>query len=341
MRALPSALLRLLAAAMLGSISASASPLQVVTYNTMGLPPVQGFVPDRTAEFAAMAPLVETLHASGPPTVLALQEVFYAPYYATLTNPATQTYPDVTVKDSGGPNGIGDGLTLMSDPVIGSFTRTQWTDCFGTGGLNGSDCDTDKGFAFARITLAPGAELDLYSLHADAGQDAGSRAARQANILQLIGSINANSSGRAVIVLGDTNSLYTRSTDNIGLMLSNAGLQDAWIQSALGGTTPGFGAANNSGCPPPRGSAVGGAVNASGATCEVIDKIFFRSSAQLQLSLLDYEVLLNFVDGSGVPLSDHLPVSATFDYQLVPEPTLAALLSAAAASIALRRRMRP
>jgi endonuclease/exonuclease/phosphatase family metal-dependent hydrolase len=229
----------------------------------------------------------------------------------------------------------------MSDPAIDFFARTQWTDCFGTGGLNGSDCDTNKGFAFARITLAPGAEIDLYDLHADAGQDAGSRAARQANILQLISFINTNSSGRAVIVLGDTNSLYTRSTDNIGLMLSNAGLQDAWIQSALGGTTPGFSTSpNNSGCPPPRGNAVGGAVDASGASCELIDKIFFRSSAQLELTLLKYEVLLNFVDGSGASLSDHLPVTARFDYQLVPEPTLAVLLSVAAASIASRRRPR-
>jgi hypothetical protein len=340
MRALPSAFLRLLAAAALGSASADAAPLQVVTFNTFGLPPVQGFVPDRTAEFAAIAPLLETLHAQGPPTVLALQEVFHAPYYSTLTNPATHTYPDVTAKDNGGPSGIGDGLTLMSDPVIDFFTRTQWADCFGTGGLNGSDCDTNKGFVFARITLAPGAELDLYTLHADAGQDTSSRAARQANILQLIASINTNSSGRAVIVLGDTNSLYTRSTDNIGLVLSSLGLQDAWIETALGGATPGFGAANNTGCPPPRGNATGGAVNASGSTCELVDKIFFRGSAQLQLSLLDYEVLLNFVDGNGAPLSDHLPVTAMFDYQLVPEPMLAALLSVGAASIASRRRIR-
>jgi len=340
MHPLPKAVLGLLAGAMLASATANAAPLQVVTFNTFGLPPVQGFVPDRTAEFAAMAPLLETLHAQGPPTVLALQEVFYTPYFSTLTNPATHTYPDVTAKDNGGPSGIGDGLTLMSDPVIDFFTRTQWTDCFGSGGLNGSDCDTNKGFAFARITLAPGAELDLYNFHADAGQDASSQAARQANILQLISFIDANSAGRAVIVLGDTNSLYTRSTDNIGLVLSSLGLQDAWIESALGGTTPGFGAVNNAGCPPPRGNAVGGAVNASGATCELVDKIFFRGSAQLQLSLLDYEVLLNFVDGSGAPLSDHLPVAARFDYQLVPEPALAVLLSVAVASIASRRRTR-
>jgi hypothetical protein len=338
--ALSSAFLRLLAAAVLGCASASAATLQVVTYNTMGLPPLPPFVPDRTAQFNGMAPLLESLHASGPPTVLALQEVFYSPYFATLTSSATQTYPDVTVKDNGGPNGIGDGLTLMSDPSIDSFTRTQWANCFGSGGANGSDCDTNKGFAFARITLAQGAELDLYTLHADAGQDAGSQAARQANILQLISVISASSAGRAVIVLGDTNSLYTRSTDNIGLMLSNVGLRDAWIDFALGGTTPGFGAANNSGCPPPRGNAVGGAVNASGSTCELIDKIFFRGSAQLQLTLVDYEVLLNFVDGNGAPLSDHLPVTAMFDYQLVPEPLLALLLCVGAASLAARRRSR-
>jgi hypothetical protein len=317
--------------------SADAAALRLVTYNTFGLPPIQGFVPDRTAEFTAMAPLLEDIHGDGTPTLLALEEVFHPPYFNFLTDPNTVTYPEITSKDNGGPNGIGDGLTLMSDLTIASFSRVGWTDCFGSGGFAGSDCDTNKGFMFARVEIAPGIELDFYTLHADAGQDANSRAARIANLGQLAAAIGANSFGRAVIVLGDTNSLYTRSTDAIGAFATALGLQDAWVEQALGGSTPGFGAVNNSGCPAPRGSATGSAIDASGSTCEVVDKILFRSGGQLQLTLMDYEVLLNLVDGSGNPLSDHLPVTAMFDLQVVPEPALALLLVASGAALGARR----
>jgi hypothetical protein len=316
--------------------AAAAAPLRVVTYNTFGLPPISGLVPDRSAEFAAMAPLLEGLHADGTPTVVALQEVFYAPYYDTLTSPVAVSYADVTAKDAGGPNGIGDGLTLMSDAEILSFARTQWNDCFGASGLAGSDCDTNKGFLFARLEAAPGVEVDLYQLHADAGTDAGSTAARIANLLQLSAAIQANSAGRAVIVLGDTNSRYTRSAENFGQILGALGLEDAWIESALGGAIPGFGSNINGGCPPPRGNATGGAVDASGSSCELVDKILFRSGDDVSLALLGYDVPLHFVDGAGAPLSDHLPVAALFDVQRVPEPSLAALLLVGAA-IARRR----
>lgn len=319
------------------SAAAFAAPLRVVTYNTFGLPPLPiAGIPDRSAEFAAMAPLIEALQADGTPTLVALQEVFHTPYFDTLA--AGVTYPFVTVKDNGGPSGIGDGLTLMSDLALGSFARVQWTNCFGTGGSGGSDCDTNKGYSFARIAVAPGLEIDIYSLHADAGQGTESIAARLANLNQLSVAIGANSGGRAVIVLGDTNSLYTRSTDAIASFAAGLGLSDAWVTEALAGTVPGFGTVNNSGCPPPRGTATGGAINAAGATCELVDKIFYRSGSTVQIALTDYDVALNFVTGTGAPLSDHLPVAALFDVQLVPEPAAGALLALAALALRLRRR---
>ncbi|MBW2269708.1 MAG: hypothetical protein JRH16_14130, partial [Deltaproteobacteria bacterium] len=108
--------------------------------------------------------------------------------------------------------------------------------------------------------------------------------------------------------------------------LSDQGLTDAWVQLGNAGSVPGTGSDIDSGCPPPRGGATGGDINASGNTCELIDKIMFRSGATLALNLLDYEVLLDFVDGSDVELSDHLPVTAGFGYSVVPEAGTAALL---------------
>jgi hypothetical protein len=321
--------------------AAAAVPLRVVTYNVDGLPPIQGVQPLRTAEMAAIAPLLEGLHTDGTDTLVALQELFYAPYYTTLTSPPTVNYPSITAKTNDGPNFLGDGLTLLSDAPLGGVSHVAWGPggCFGSGGLNGSDCDTNKGFLFARVTLAPGLEVDVYNLHADAGQDAGSIAARLANLTQLATAIQTQSVGRAVIVLGDTNSLYTRSTDAIASFAAGLGLDDAWVESALGGLVPGFGAVNNSGCPPPRGSAAPGPA-ASGSSCELVDKIFFRSGASVQISLLDYDVALNFVDGLGQPLSDHLPVAALFDITLVPEPSVAALLAVSAVMLHAARRPR-
>jgi hypothetical protein len=76
---------------------------------------------------------------------------------------------------------------------------------------------------------------------------------------------------------------------------------------------------------------------ASCQTSELVDKIFYRSGTSVQLSLVDYEVALNFVSGT-TPLSDHLPVASLFDVTLVPEPHVAALLALGALGLRVRRR---
>jgi endonuclease/exonuclease/phosphatase family metal-dependent hydrolase len=327
--------------------AANAALLRVATYNVHGLPPITGIIPDVTANMTAIAPLLEALHADATPTVVALEEAFYQPYYDILTSSSTVHYAAITSKTTStrppSTNAVGDGLVLFSDAsLIGPAVHTTWSDCFGSGLSNGGDCEAPKGFLFARVSMGAGMEIDLYSLHADAGSgsDTGSIAARVANLNQLAAAIAANSVGRAVIVLGDTNSLYTRSSDVIASFASGLGLTDAWVQRALGGVVPGAGATNNSGCPAPRGSATGGAINASGATCELVDKIFYRSSTSVLLTLQNYDVPLNFVAGSGSPLSDHLPVTALFDVLLVPEPATLGLLVAGSLTLAARRRWR-
>ena len=103
-------------------------------------------------------------------------------------------------------------------------------------------------------------------------------------------------------------------------------MTDSWVELANGGVVPGTDADIDGGCPPPRGSATGGDIDASGPTCELIDKIMYRSGTTVALQALSYEVLLSFVDGSGVELADHLPVTAGFSYSVVPEPGTAGML---------------
>ncbi|EPJ40897.1 hypothetical protein STAFG_2069 [Streptomyces afghaniensis 772] len=108
----------------------------------------------------------------------------------------------------------------------------KWKDCTGT------NCLTPKGFSLARLRLAEGAFVDLYNVHTNADSTDDALAARRANVEQLSDFIQANSAGNAVIVMGDTNTRYTRTGDNIRTLLSENGLTDAWVKLVKGGTPP-------------------------------------------------------------------------------------------------------
>ena len=70
-----------------------------------------------------------------------------------------------------------------------------------------------KGFTFMRIRLAEGVYVDFYNLHADAGSNPGDLTARADNFAQLTAFIQNHSAGNAVVVVGDTNTRYTRTVD--------------------------------------------------------------------------------------------------------------------------------
>jgi hypothetical protein len=252
-----------------------------------------------------------------------LQEVFAQDYYETLTNPQVVTYPYITVKDSGGPTGIGDGLNDLSDFPITGFTRTQWNDCFGLLD-DGSDCGTNKGFSYSKVTLDENVSVDVYTLHTDAGQDSGSREARRKNVLQLVDAINANSpETRPVIVLGDTNSLYTRvGDDNIQELLNGTGVKDVWVELKRGGIVPVAGPAIDTDCPTDPG----------GTNCEVVDKIFYRDGALLALAPQSYAALKSMFSDNNGELSDHTPITVTFDYAVLTTTTTTTTTSSTSTS---------
>lgn len=288
---------------------AFADDVGILTYNVRGLPPFPPFVEDRTAEIAEIAPRLEDYHTPGGAidgidSVVLIQELFHLPYYNTLTDPQTVSYPFITEKDGGGPASIGDGLNMLADYAFSDFTRVQWDSCFGSGGAAGSDCDTNKGFSVASFEIGTGLFVDVYNLHADAGQDEDSRAARRDNIDQLVAYINTNSpEGQAVIIAGDTNSRYTLTpNDNIETLLSGTGVTDVWVELVNGGVVPGAGPDNESGC----GS------NPSGADCELIDKVFYRSGNGVILTPVSYAALQAEFSDTGGDLSDHIPVEVLF-----------------------------
>lgn len=289
---------------------ALAGTFAVMSYNVRGLPPL--VIENRTEQIAAIARLLEDFHTPAEPYVgidslVGLQELFYQPYYNNLTDPQTVSYPYVTDKDTGGPAGVGDGLTLVSDFEINDLVRVQWNTCFGTLGYFGSDCDTTKGFSFSRVLLEQTRWVDVYTLHADAGQDPGSRIARRDNIRQLVDYINEVSpAGTPVIVLGDTNSLYTRvGSDNVQALLAGAGLTDVWVELRRDGIVPGVGPDIEADCP----------TTPSTGECELVDKVFYRNGDLLSLAPQSYEALEEmFSDDEANDLSDHYPVAVVFEY---------------------------
>jgi len=303
--------------AALSATPASGLTLDVLTYNVAGLPEgISGSHPQ--ANHPQISPLLNAYDLVG------VQEDFA--YHELLVQDLT--FPYQSEKDTNpGPFGeqlgfaFGDGLNTFSRDPFFDFFRVTWDECFGVV-TNASDCLTPKGFSYERREIAPGAFLDVYNFHADAGGAPEDLAARRSNVRQLYQHILDWSSDVAVIVLGDTNSRYTRADDVLPEMLAATGLRDAWIELERGGVLPEIGPSLQD-CDDP-----------SSGECERVDKIFYRGSALLGIEALDYDVpAALFSDASGAPLSDHDPVHVRFELTPVPEPGTLALLAVGLASL--------
>ncbi|MBP8538469.1 jacalin-like lectin [Streptomyces sp. MK37H] len=257
---------------------ATTGTFNVLTYNVAGLP--EGLSSGHPAK---NTPLISP--RLGAYDIVNVQEDFN--YHAALYAGDDHPYRTPT---SGGA-GFGDGLNTLSDLPYDDFERVKWNRC------NGTDCLTPKGFTLARVRLAEGAYLDLYNVHTNAGTTDADLTARRANITQLSDYITAHSSGNAVLVMGDTNTRYTRAADNIRDLATRNGLTDAWVDLVRGGSAPPAGS-DALVCDPDNVT----------DTCEVVDKVLYRSGPLLSLTATRYHnAHTAFLDADGKPLSDHYP----------------------------------
>ncbi|MGW0576298.1 jacalin-like lectin [Streptomyces sp. NPDC002920] len=275
------------APAQAATAAATTGSFNVLTYNVAGLP--EGL---SSGHPATNTPLISPRLAAYD--IVNVQEDFN--YHAALYAGDNHAYRTAT---SGGA-GIGDGLNTLSDHPFEDFERVRWNACTGT------NCLTPKGFTLARVKLADGVYADLYNVHTNADDSDDALAARRANIEQLSDFIQANSSGNAVIVMGDTNTRYTRAGDNIRTLADENGLTDAWVKLVKGGTRPTQGA-DALLCP----------TSAPTNACEVVDKVFYRGSKLLSLTATRYnDEWASFLDSAGGNLSDHFPHTVDFSYTL-------------------------
>ncbi|QRV78729.1 hypothetical protein RhiJN_06744 [Ceratobasidium sp. AG-Ba] len=204
---------------------------------------------------------------------------------------------------------LGSGLNTMSIYPLTGLQRVTWNWCW----INFGDCLTPKGFTMVRAQLDENAYIDVYNLHTDAGDSYLDAAARKSNIGQVVSYVKEHSEGNAVLIYGDTNALYTNSSDGIRQFIT-AGFTDVWVQLIRGQKGEPAAGSPSLYCPE----------NGVGVTteCETLDEIFYRSGSTVRLNATRYnnesDFLPNtaFLDSAGRPLSDHYPITADFIYSL-------------------------
>jgi endonuclease/exonuclease/phosphatase family metal-dependent hydrolase len=270
-----------------GSAYAIQGSFSTLTYNVAGLPEMLSSAEsnrqDATEQISCYVNEFDLVH---------LQEDFN--YHAALYDTCnTHSYRSPTT----GGAGFGSGLNSMSHYPYEDWDRVRWNNC------NGVDCLTPKGFTLARTELADGVFVDIYNLHTQAQVADADLTARRANLLQLIDYIDIHSVGNAVIIMGDTNTRFTRSGDNIGEFLKR-GFTDAWVDLIRDGDVPVAGTA-----------ALLCDTKVTDAECEIVDKILYRDNGYLNLKAYYYNVREDAKSAEGLELSDHPPVETRWTFK--------------------------
>ncbi|MCH5671010.1 jacalin-like lectin [Streptomyces gilvus] len=274
--------------------AADSGSFSVLSYNVAGLP--QSLSSASTPRDTSTTAIGQRI---APYDIVHVEEDFnyHAYLYAGDTAHAYRT------PTSGGA-GIGSGLNTLSKIPYDTddFERLRWNSCQ----IDSGDCLTPKGFTFMRERLAEGVYVDFYNLHTNAGTNDGDEASRADNLNQLTAFIKTHSAGNAVVVMGDTNTRYTRTADTIAEFASDNGLTDAWVQLIRGGTPPAKGSdalvCDQSGATVPN-------------TCEVVDKVLYRGSKLVSLNATSYNnEHAKFLTDDGLMLSDHDPITVGFTW---------------------------
>jgi hypothetical protein len=191
---------------------------------------------------------------------------------------------------------VGDGNGILSRFPMTEADRVPWEHCFGgadTSDGGAADCLAMKGFARTTMTLAEGVEVDVYTVHGEAGRTAADTRMLAEDFELLARYIDEHSGSRAVIVAGDTN-LHTEPGHVMEpahgpiwrKFLEDTGMIDVClvVECHQGGA---------------------------------IDKVAWRNGSGVTLAVQERRwESSTFVDGSGRALSDHPPVAVEFRWTL-------------------------
>lgn len=212
--------------------------------------------------------------------IVLVQEDFY--YHAALRTKANHRYKSIP-KARPSEFLLSDGLNRFSIFPFENFKRIAWTTCSND---KDNDCYAVKGFTVARTQIAPGVEIDIYNIHLDAGSSAKDVAARRTQIEHLLSIMNTYSPNHAVIIAGDLN-LHTENSHDDEILLQK--LLD------VGGLTD---ACESAACQTP-----------------LVDRVLFRGSDLIDLTVLSWQIDRSFVNSAGGGLSDHNAIGVEFRWR--------------------------
>lgn len=196
-----------------------------------------------------------------------------------------------------------DGLNFLSK-TPNSFSDeswVKWNKCNGWAN-HGNDEMIRKGYRHYLANLGDDIEIDFYIMHMDADTDDKDNEARADQWKQLYNAIVANTNGRPIIVMGDTNCRYTRD-DLRGLFIdpiNQAGkyeVKDAWIEHCKNGIYPTLG--SDALMVDQLGYKEG----------EIVDKVLYLNPTDGDCHIK----ALNFNVDSEFTVSDHRPVIVTME----------------------------
>lgn len=254
--------------------------LRVLTYNVAGLPSGLSSAEQPTPErMQAIAPFLDDYDLVG------LQEDFtdegHELLLAEASHPVQHWFDAVLASD----RAYGSGLSLLSregEPT--DYAETHYSACHGI--LDGaSDCLASKGFQRLRLELG-GVPFDVYNTHHEAGGGSEDEAARTTQVDEVLAAIEGETGDGALLYMGDMNMTYSDPPDRVELeRYEAAGLVSACDPVDCG--------------EPDR-----------------IDRVMTRGSADLEITVTTWSVEAQFVDGDGVPLSDHEAVAVELDWQV-------------------------
>lgn len=203
-----------------------------------------------------------------------------------------------------------DGLNLIWKTSKAQATNESWTRWNDRTDTDGNQF-VKKGYRHYDMTLEGGEVIDVYVLHMDAGDATSSR---EGQWRQLADAVNAADPNRPKLIIGDTNSRWTREDINANFVnrLNGFTVGDPWVKFWRGGVfpTPGTGDLTDQTDP------------ANLTNYEVVDKLLYLNPSATEGALqlqprsfrLEQDYTYGTVDGSGntKALGDHRPAVGEF-----------------------------
>ena len=206
-----------------------------------------------------------------------------------------------------------DGLNLIWKNTLAATNEswTRWNDRTDTDGNQ----YVKKGYRHYDLTLTGDVVIDVFILHMDAG-DTNATGSRESQWRQLAGAVNGAEATRPKLIIGDTNSRWTREdikTNFMDVLNTNLSASDVWVEFYRDGVCP----------TTDMGDLTDQSDPANYTNYEIVDKIIYINPTAVNTTQLipqnfkienDYTYDYVDHDGNTKALGDHRPVVVTFKY---------------------------